>query len=83
MPEQSSRGGAAPDYFELDVPGVNRAGVWVREHMRSMGKPLETTTGHGRARGRENGCGCGGDSRRWCSPACGVPAVPGATARPN
>ena len=81
MPEQSSRGGAAPDYFELDVPGVNRAGVWVWEHMHNMGKPPETTTRHGRARGHENGCG--GDSRHWCLPACGVPAVPGAMAHPN
>ena len=37
-----------------------------------MGDPLEATAGYGRARGHKSGCG--GGSRHWCSPACGVPA---------
>ena len=48
--------------------GVNSTRDWARKVSHAMRDPPDASSRHGRARGRESGCG--GGSGHWCSPAC-------------
>ena len=67
---QGSCGGGVARVSESGVPGADSSRIWVGRHLRDMGKPMEATSGNGRARECENGCG-GGSAWR-ITPASGV-----------
>ena len=44
---QGSRGGGVAGVSESGVPGADSSRLWVRRHLRDMGKPKEAKSGHG------------------------------------